>query len=183
MKLEPPYVGAHEKRGQDKVSQQRRPENFSLLASQDDHSKVREACVRAVFFGLQFAGSFLRGFTRPCVSVNALRHTWGTRVFFSLSLCFSCPVQGHWGVVGPGDQPATGIITAVHPSRTFGSLLSLPDPLPPPARSQPGGAPHRASRTLPSRWVGPRLREISWGRTLAGSSTAPAGCAGLCAGC
>jgi hypothetical protein len=90
----PPYVGAHEKRGQDKLSQQRRP---GVFRSWPRRTTVRRFVGRASapLFGLQLAGSRLRGFTRPCASVNALRHTWGTRglctsflrsIFF-LSLC------------------------------------------------------------------------------------------------
>ena len=143
----PPHVGAHEKRGQDKVPQRRRPERVSLWASQDNRSKVRATCVRAVFFGLASAGSRLvrihstvrfgeRSQAHMGDSGLLLSALW--KLFLSLQSFFvflhwACPVQGHWGVVGQGDQPATGTLAAAMSKPKVWVSPGLPDPLPPPA--------------------------------------------------
>src|SRR6185369_12978651 len=108
----PPHVGAHEKRGQDRISQRRLPEHFLLLASPDDRSKVRATCVPRRLLWVWICRQPFRGFTRPCGSVNASQAHMGDSCLLSsklfLSFKASLLVQGHWGVIGPGDQPATG---------------------------------------------------------------------------
>src|SRR5262245_58050853 len=120
-KFEPANVGSHEKRGQDKVLATTKIRTFRFdLAGRT--SKVREACGWAVILALRLDSAF-RGFTRPCVSVNALRHTWGTGpVVRPRSL-------GSWRADGPtsyGDWRC-------HASKPIVWVSAgLPDPLPPP---------------------------------------------------
>src|SRR5215475_6535447 len=121
------------------LTRRRRPEEFSLLWPR--RTTVRSRCVACVCvtpWGLQLGGSrYLRGFTRPCVSVNALRHTWGTgnslctsakllvlcfflRALFFCCFCGSGPWSlGSYRARGPASY---GDCRCVHPSRTFGSL-------------------------------------------------------------
>lgn len=122
----------------------------------------------------------IRGFARPCVSADALRHTWGTRwpseqplgkpakkrfptlkevgVGASAKPLPPPSVQGHWGVVGPGHQPATGTHVAMVQAERWG--VSQPPGSAVTARA-PGLCSLRThvSCTLLSRWVARRFRE------------------------
>lgn len=148
---------------------------------------------RQPLWGFQFSGSRLRRFTRPCVSVNALRHTWGTRAGSTFSVEASSFLQSFCvcsvarskvigELSGQGTNQLRGLVTAVRPSRTFGSLPASRIR----CRCRPlGPAAHRtalAARCL-RRWVEPRFRGIVWHRTVGRCPTAPTGRAGLCAGC
>jgi len=110
------------------------------------------------FWRCRFGGRF-GGFTRPCASVNALRHTWGTR-----GLCF--PVQGHRGVVGLGDQPATGTRVATIQAERWG-LTQPPGSAPPPGRRRPAAFPPLQSHMTFAVGCG------SWPRKRLGSNSPP----------
>lgn len=62
-------------------------------------------------------GGQVRGFTRPCASVNTLRHTWGTRDSLTLTL----PGPGSSGSCRAGGPASYGNSCRHGPSRTSGS--------------------------------------------------------------
>ena len=166
---------------------------FSLWASQDNRSKVRATCVGAVFFGASLCrqpSPRIHSTVRFGERSQAHMGDSGlcllcsfSRSFFSLLLHFIARSKVIGELSGQGTSQLRGLSRTVHPRRTFGSLPASRIRCRSPARFQPGGVPHCASRTWLSRWVGLRYREIVWRRTPAGFARAPAGCAGSCAGC
>lgn len=99
----PRYVGAHEKRGQDKVFQVAKTRNFrSWLRQTLVRSFVgRVSTPRSLGFKLPAA---LSADPRDHALRCAPRHTWGTRVPHPHSP--TDLAQGHRGVVGP-EEPAS----------------------------------------------------------------------------
>jgi hypothetical protein len=115
---EPPHVGSHEKRGQDKIVPERKPKVILTfdLAGQPSEQVLRASAITLFWTAAsaRFADSL-----DQCNSVNALRHTWGTRFCGPWSL-------GSWRAWGPSSYGNFGL-------RQFTPNVwvspGLPDPL------------------------------------------------------
>ena len=140
----PRHLGAHEKRGQDKFPPRRKPECFFALGFAGRPFEGSWGVRPRRSTGLQATSGSLRGFTRPCISVNALRHTWGTRgTTHTLSVSFEAsgpcfPGPGSLGSYRARGPASYGDCRCLHPSRTFGSL--------PASRIRPAAGPFQAQR-------------------------------------